>query len=154
MTLLCCQLRRRNEAIALTATREWHHHRFVEVSEWVSTIVPSKCSYASMKRIWGHRRGECWPQPRSSANLFSFPGEVEPCYCSLLTHSLRRSHVKCNVVAKPTITHRRLTHKRARPKVRDYSRTTDRALLHHWLTDWGLLISEAAATCNLLPKII
>ena len=42
------------------------------------------------------------------------PVEVEEPYCSLLTHSLRRSHVKCNVVAKPTITHRRLTHTRER----------------------------------------
>ena len=45
-------------------------------------------------------------RPRGLGEFVLFP--------LLFTHSLRRSHVKCNVVAKPTITHRRLTHTRER----------------------------------------
>ena len=55
-------------------------------------------------------------RPRGLGEFVLFP--------LLFTHSLRRSHVKCNVVAKPTITHRQLT-QRARPKVETKETTAE-----------------------------
>ena len=97
-----------DEAIALTATREWHHqHHRRWVSEWVSTKqvfvrVVDEEDEAAMEVLEPQHHGEFVLFPRPRLALYSQP------------RSLRRSHVKCNVVAKPTITHRRLTHTRER----------------------------------------
>ena len=52
---------------------------------------------AAVEVLVPQHHGEFVLFPRPRLALYSQP------------RSLRRSHVKCNVVAKPTITHRRLT---------------------------------------------